>query len=62
MPATERFLAEMGRRKFVLPLFETLLAEGEWGRAHAQRIYARTRASYHSVTSTSVDRALRGEN
>jgi leukotriene-A4 hydrolase len=62
VPATERFLAEMGRRKFVLPLFETLLAEGEWGRPIAQRIYARTRASYHSVTSNSVDQALREEN
>jgi len=61
VPAAERLLATQGRRKFVLPLFETLLGEGEWGRPIAERIYARTRASYHSVTSTSVDRALRGQ-
>jgi len=61
VPAAERLLAAQGRRKFVLPLFQTLLGEGEWGRPIAERVYARTRASYHSVTSTSVDRALRGE-
>lgn len=54
----EAFLARVGRRKFVLPLFETLLAQGEWGRPIAQRIYARTRPEYHPVTSGAVDRAL----
>jgi leukotriene-A4 hydrolase len=54
----ERFLANMGRRKFVLPLFTTLWGEGEWGRAIARRVYARTRPSYHAVTTTSVDRVV----
>jgi aminopeptidase N len=58
VPAVERFLAGQGRRKFVSPLFETLWGEGEWGRPIAQRIYARTRPSYHSVTSSAVDRVL----
>jgi leukotriene-A4 hydrolase len=60
VPAAERFLAQMGRRKFVLPLFETLQGEAEWGRPIAQRTYQRTRPSYHSVTTTSVDRLLGG--
>jgi hypothetical protein len=59
VPAVERFLAEQGRRKFVLPLFQTLIGEGEWGRPIAERVYARTRPLYHSVTTGSVDRALR---
>ena len=59
LPAAERFLTSMGRRKFVLPLFEALLAEGEWGRPAAQRIYARARPGYHSVTRGSVDAAMR---
>jgi len=58
VPVAERFLAEMGRRKFVLPLFETLWAEGDWGRPIAQRLYQRTRPSYHAVTTGSVDRVL----
>ena len=62
MPAAERFLARMGRRKFVSPLFETLLGAGEWGRPIAERTYARTRPGYHSVTTAAVDRLLRGES
>ncbi|MFN3725650.1 MAG: M1 family metallopeptidase [Allosphingosinicella sp.] len=54
----ERFLASMGRRKFVLPLFQTLWGEGEWGRAIARRVYAQTRPTYHAVTTGSVDRVL----
>ncbi len=62
IPAAERFLARMGRRKFVSPLFETLMTQGEWGRPVAERTYARTRSGYHSVTTAAVDRLMRGEN
>lgn len=62
VPAAERFLLSMGRRKFVAPLFETLAGEGEWGRPIAERIYARARPSYHSVTTSTVDRIMRGES
>lgn len=54
LPVAERFLGDVGRRKFVLPLFRTLMAS-DWGKPHARRIYAATRAGYHSVTTTSVD-------
>ncbi len=53
-----RFLLGMGRRKFVQPLFQGLVDQGDWGRPIARRIYDRTRASYHSVTTGSVDRVL----
>jgi len=49
------FLSHMGRRKFVLPLFQTLWAQGEWGQSVAKRIYAKTRPLYHPVTTSSVD-------
>jgi aminopeptidase N len=61
VPAAERFLLAMGRRKFAAPLFETLAGEGEWGRPIATRVYARARGGYHSVTTDRVDRILRGE-
>ena len=60
VPAAERFLASQGRAKFVVPLFRTLVAQGDWGRPIAERIYARTRESYHSVTAGAVDRSLHG--
>ena len=50
----EKFLTSQGRRKFVLPLFQTLWNEGDWGRAQARRIYAEARPLYHPVTAGSV--------
>lgn len=58
VPALEAFLARQGRRKFVAPLFTALLAQGDWGRPIARRIYARTRAGYHPVTYRTVDQAF----
>jgi hypothetical protein len=59
VPAAERFLTSMGRRKFVSPLFEALIAQGDWGRPLAQRIYARARPTYHAVTRNTVDEKMR---
>ncbi|WP_125256163.1 M1 family metallopeptidase [Brevundimonas fluminis] len=53
--SAEQFLLSMGRRKFVLPLFTTMWAEGDWGRALATRIYAKARPLYHPITTGSVD-------
>ncbi|HEY0601150.1 leukotriene A4 hydrolase C-terminal domain-containing protein, partial [Brevundimonas sp.] len=55
VPTLEKFLTTMGRRKFVLPLFTSLWAEGDWGRDLARRIYAAARPGYHPVTTNSVD-------
>ncbi|MDQ7812195.1 leukotriene A4 hydrolase C-terminal domain-containing protein, partial [Brevundimonas sp.] len=55
VPTLEKFLTTMGRRKFVLPLFESLWAEGDWGRSIATPLYARARPGYHPVTTNSVD-------
>ena len=54
----DRFLTSQGRRKFVLPLFQTLWNEGDWGRPIATRIYAQARPLYHPVTSRSVDQLV----
>lgn len=54
----EDFLMSMGRRKFVLPLFRSLMAQGEWGQAIARRVYAQARPGYHSVTANSVDKVV----
>ena len=58
VPQVEAFLAEVGRAKFVRPLFTVLWNEGEWGQPIAKRIYARTRGSYHAATRAGVDRVL----
>ena len=55
VPAAERFLTTQGRRKFVSPLFQALIAQGDWGRPIATRVYAVARPRYHPLTQTSVD-------
>ena len=58
VPNLEDFLTSMGRRKFVLPLFKSLMAQGDWGKPLAARIYAKARPGYHSVTTGSVDKVV----
>jgi aminopeptidase N len=58
VPAAERFLMSMGRRKFVAPLFATLMGQGDWGRPIAQRIYTAARPGYHAVTTGTVDKTM----
>ncbi len=58
VPALETFLTRQGRRKFVLPLYVALLAQGDWGRPIARRIYTEARGRYHPLTVRSVDEAF----
>ena len=59
VPAAEKFLATVGRRKFVSPLFEALMEQGSWGQPIAKRIYAKTRPTYHAITQGTVDKLMR---
>ena len=54
MPALERFLTSQGRRKFLKPLYEDLMAT-DWGKADARRIYASARPTYHAVATGTLD-------
>ncbi|GAB5349870.1 M1 family metallopeptidase [Alteriqipengyuania sp. 357] len=58
VPQAEVFLSEIGRAKFVRPLYAVLLDQGEWGRPIAERIYAKTRDGYHAVTRGGIDRLM----
>ena len=56
--SAERFLLAQGRRKFVAPLFTTLLAQPDWGPGLARSIYNKARPGYHAVTTATVDTTL----
>ncbi|WP_181306495.1 M1 family metallopeptidase [Rufibacter sp. XAAS-G3-1] len=56
-PALETFLVRVGRRKFLLPLYKTLLQTAE-GTALAKEIYKKARPNYHSVSTSSLDALL----
>ena len=57
LPALEHFLTSQGRRKFLQPLYEDLMAS-EWGKSEAVRIYAQARPLYHAVSTTTLDRIV----
>ncbi|QKG56684.1 M1 family metallopeptidase [Hymenobacter sp. BRD128] len=52
--ALENFLRQVGRRKFLVPLYRALLAT-PGGRARAQEIYRLARPNYHSVATSTLD-------
>jgi leukotriene-A4 hydrolase len=55
--AVKNFLLHVGRRKFVVPLYQALLATPD-GPARARTIYAGARPNYHSVTTGTLDALL----
>jgi hypothetical protein len=59
LAALEQFLTSQGRRKFLQPLYQDLMRT-EWGRKEAVRIYAEARPHYHSVSTTTLDKIVRG--
>ena len=58
VPQAERFLANVGRTKFVRSLYVTLMDQGDWGKPIAKRLYAANRSRYHTVTQRAVDRVV----
>ena len=57
-PRLEQFLIEVGRRKFVKPLFEELVKTPA-GKERARRIYGQARPGYHPITQATVDGILK---
>jgi aminopeptidase N len=56
-PVLERFLVEVGRRKFLKPLY-TELAKTPQGAEQALRIYEKARPGYHAISRATVDEIL----
>lgn len=57
-PAVKKFLIEIGRRKFVKPLFAALIKTPE-GKKFAEEIYKESRPNYHYVTQATIDTLLK---
>ncbi len=53
----DSFLTQVGRRKFLIPLYEQLITT-EKGRAMAMNIYKAARPNYHSVSVRTIDDML----
>jgi len=55
--AVEDFLVEVGRRKFLTPIYKALL-RSESGLPAAKAIYEKARPNYHAVSSETIDKLL----
>ncbi|MDV6331709.1 M1 family metallopeptidase [Asticcacaulis sp. 201] len=55
LPAVREFLLAQGRRKYVVPLYKSLMAQPGWGVTMAKSVYADARPGYHDVTRGTVD-------
>ncbi|MEZ5357107.1 MAG: leukotriene A4 hydrolase C-terminal domain-containing protein, partial [Bryobacteraceae bacterium] len=53
----DEFLTNVGRRKFVKPLYEELAKTPE-GKKRAEALFAKVRSRYHPITAASVAQAL----
>jgi leukotriene-A4 hydrolase len=56
-PRLERFLTSVGRRKFLMPLYEALI-QTDKGRERARAIFEKARSGYHPIAVDSVERLL----
>lgn len=56
--ALETFLTNVGRRKFLVPLYKELIETPE-GKKKALAIYAKARPNYHAVSTVSLDELLK---
>lgn len=56
-PALESFLVNVGRRKFLSPLYERL-AVTDQNKKWAQEVYKKARPGYHAVSYNSIDKVL----
>lgn len=59
-PAIEAFLGRVGRGKFLYPLYEELIRDGE--RAFAERTFEKSRALYHPIAQRRVGEILQAQN
>ncbi len=53
----ESFLLKVGRRKFIAPLYKSMLANKNLS-AYAQKIYKKARINYHYVSTSSIDKMI----
>ncbi len=56
-PAVESFLMQVGRRKFIKPLYETAL-KNPATKEMAKNIYKKARGNYHAVSTNTLDKLL----
>ena len=60
-PNLEKFLNSVGRRKFILPLYKSLMKTEE-GKKFAKKIFNESKDNYHPVSKQSVEGIVNAMN
>jgi leukotriene-A4 hydrolase len=58
-PAMESFLSQVGRRKFLTPLYTEMMKTGK--QDMAKTIYGKYRMNYHPIAQTTLDKLVQGK-
>lgn len=58
-PDMEKFLAKVGRRKYLEPIYETLASSGSENKLWGQTVFDRVRGNYHYVSQTTIEGIIR---
>jgi leukotriene-A4 hydrolase len=56
-PRLESFLLEVGRQKFIKPLYQELMKTRD-GQQHARSIFEKARAGYHPIAQVAIDKIV----
>lgn len=56
--SAEEFLPRVGRMLFLSPVYKALMAQSDWGRPIAARIFARAKADYHPITAQTIEKIV----
>ena len=54
LPSVRAFVASIGRGLLIRPIYEGLMAQGEWGKPIAKRFFEEARPTYHPVTAAQI--------
>jgi leukotriene-A4 hydrolase len=54
LPSVRAFVGSVGRGLLIRPIYEGLMAQGEWGKLIAKRFFDEARPTYHPVTAAQI--------
>ncbi|NIJ19139.1 aminopeptidase N [Sphingomonas naasensis] len=54
LPSIQAFVKSVGRGLLIRPIFEGLMAQGDWGKPIAKRFFEDARPTYHPVTAAQI--------
>jgi len=58
-PDMEKFLAKVGRRKYLEPIYETLASSGADNKKWGQEVFGRVQGNYHFVSKATIASIIR---